>query len=359
MTRSFLLLAALIVSSGCDSGNTTPETTAVYVGNQGVFSDNSGSVTSYDPVAGTATQNAVPNLGGLVQAMKVHDGRLYILLNFSDSFSTQRGRIDVMDLATGARIQQIDVDVPRDMAFVGGTAYVTNFYSSSVTPITLATGQLGPAIEVGDNPEGIAVVENRIYVSSFSAGFDFAAGRDVRVFNAGANQVNATLDMGCDGPRSVLADNDDEVWVFCTGKTVYDADFNVVGRTNGAVVVLNGATGAVSARIPLTAQLGAASLGTDAAMSLANEEAFAIVGNEILRFNTASNTLAGRFTVAGAPIGAIAYDEASDELYLGRLDPASGFSADGFVSVHSRTGVELRRFSAGVIPASIAFAVAE
>jgi hypothetical protein len=351
MRRLLLLSLAALAVSACDSGTDTPATSAVYVGNQGLFSDNGGTLTRYDPESGTATQDAVPALGGLVQSLVVQGDRLYTLLNFNDSFSANRGRIDVVDLETGQRTAQIAVGTPRSMAIVGGTGYVSNFYTYSVTPVYLATGQTGPTIPVGDNPEGVAAVGNRVYVATWALG----AGHDVRVISAENNTVVQSIEVGCDGPRALLADSDGEVWVFCTGQTLYDADFNVIGRTNGQAVVLDGASGTIVARIALDAQLGTSALGQDAAFSAANDEAYAVVGAGLVRFDTETNTLSGRVGVGGADISAVAYDDATDRLYLGRLDPARPFAADGFVSVHDRAGTEVGRYVAGVIPGAIAF----
>lgn len=351
--RHFLLLAlAALTVSACDSGTDTPATAAVYVGNQGIFSDNGGTVTRVDPEAGTAAQDAVPNLGGLVQGLVVSGDRLYTLLNFSDSFSGGTGRIDVVDLETGQRTQQIAVGTPRSLAFVGGVGYVSNFYSSTVTPVTFATGQKGAPIPVGDAPEGVVAVGNRVYVATWDGG----KGRDVRVISTVNNAVVQTIDVGCDGPRALIADGDGEVWVFCTGYTRYNADFSaILSQTNGEAVVLNGASGTVVARIPLGAQLGTSALGQDAAFSARNDEAYAVVGAGLARFDTRANTLAGRVEIGGAGIGAVAYDDATDRLYLGRLAATNPFSADGALTVHDRSGMEVARYAAGVIPGAIAF----
>ena len=174
------------------------------------------------------------------------------------------------------------------------------------------------------------------------------------------NAVVQTVEVGCDGPRALLADGDGEVWVFCTGKTVYSDDFSaILEQTSGEVVVLDGRTGAVVARIALDAQLGTPSLGQDAAFSAARDEAYAVVGSAVLRFDTETNALAGRLEIAGADasaIGAVAYDDATDRLFLGRLSASAPYSGDGFVSVHDRSGAEVGRAGAGVIPGSIAFA---
>ena len=76
MRRFLLLTLAAFAVSACDSSTDTPATAGVYVGNQGIFSDNGGTVTLVDPATGTATQDAVPNLGGLVQSLVVSGDRL-------------------------------------------------------------------------------------------------------------------------------------------------------------------------------------------------------------------------------------------------------------------------------------------
>ena len=47
---------------------------------------------------------------------------------------------------------------PRAIAVTpnGKTAYVANYYSSTVTPIRIATGKTGKAIKVGGSPYAIA-----------------------------------------------------------------------------------------------------------------------------------------------------------------------------------------------------------
>ena len=348
----FLPLLVLLAVAGCDSADDAA-TAAVYVGNQGIFSDNGGSVTAYDPEAQTATANLVPDLGGLVQRVRVVGGELYVLLNFSDSFSTGSGRIAVVDPETGAVARAIRVATPRDLAVVGGTAFVTNFYGASVTPVALGSGVAGTPIPVGGNPEGIAEASGRLFVANYS-GDGFGDGSTVSVIDAAGRAVVETLDLDCDGPRFVFADGEDEVWVVCTGRTVFDADFNVVGEVPGQVVVLD-ADGDEVARFALDAQVGSGALGTDAAYSDARDELFVAVGDRVLVFDTDGNRRAGSLDV-GAGVSAVAYDDASDRLYLGRLDGPSPFAAPGTVTVHDRQGTLLDTFGAGVIPTDIAFA---
>ena len=360
---SFLPLL-LVVLAGCDSsdpgecgGAPCPEAPRefVYIGNQGIFSDNSGTITRYEPVSGETTALApADSLGGLVQGVLGATSLtsipgLYTLLNYDDSFSTGRGQVAQLDPENGALVGTIDVSTPRAMVVTSpARAFVSNLYSATVTPIDLLDFTSGAPISVGANPEGLAVAGGRLYVANSGFGF----GTTLSVIDPGALAVVDSVESLCFGPRTLLTDADDEVWVFCTGYSDFPSGEIV---EDGAVVVLDGATGEEQARIEVEGLLGAASLGQDAFYSADRQEVFAILGQEILRFDTRTNTLAARVTVDGPPISAVGYDDGRDQLYLGRLDAANAFSAAGFVTIHDRDGAEVGRFDAGVVPGSITF----
>ncbi|PAP75593.1 hypothetical protein [Rubrivirga marina] len=354
-------LLLLLVATGCDSAEDVPETGTVLVGNQGIFSDESGSLSRYDPMTGAAEPDAVTTLGGLVQNVEVVDGRLYVFLNFSDSFSTGSGRIAVLDPSTGAVTDEVEVGTPRAWAVVGRTAFVTNLYDATVTPVDLASNTAGTPIAVGQNPEGAAAVGDRVYVTNFSADDGtFGAGNTISVVSASGRSVVETITVeGCDGPRFALADDDGEVWVVCTGRTLYDADFNVVGQTDGLVVVLDGASGEEVARFALDAQVGGGALGTDAAQSRTLDEVYVSLGDRIVAFDTDDNAEARTITPGGPPISAVAFDDDAERFYLGRLDAADGYGSPGTVTVHDRTGSLIDQFDAGVIPTDVAFGPAD
>ena len=76
----------------------------------------------------------------------------------------------------------------------------------------------------------------------------------------------------------------------------------------------------------------------------------------MLRFDTRTNALAGRIAVGGADIGAVAYDDGADRLVPRPPRPRRARTrADGVVTVHDRSGAEVARYPAGVIPGAIAF----
>lgn len=357
----FALLALLIVSvAACDStGEDTVADTVLYVGNAGNFSDENGSVTRYDLETETVTQDAVPNLGGLVQNLYGGANTLYVVLNFSDSFSAGTGRIDIVDVITGQRTRQYDVDAPRGFAASGtptsavepGEVLVSNL-AGTVTPLNLSTGETGTPLPVGYAPEGVATVGGRTYVAN--AGF--GSGTTLSVIDPVGYTLVDTIEDVCTGPRTLLGDRDSDLWVICTG----NRDFATGAVTApGEVVVLNGRTGAVTQRFTIEGEtLGSATLGQDGTLvSTSDRDEIYVIGTgRLLRFDTRSNTATGSITVSGAPIGAVAYEPTEDFLYLARPNADNPYTVDGVVTIHDRMGTQIGQFPAGIAPLALTFA---
>ena len=353
MTRFFLLAALAVSLAACDSnGSDDAEVGAVFVLNQGAFgNDASGSVTTYDPVTGSSGSLAAP--GGLVQGAEVRDDRLYLLLNFSDSFSSGRGRLDVIDVGTGATLSQTDLGTPRGIAFLGGRAFVTDLYSAGVTPVDLATGAASAPIPVGDNPEGIVATGARVY--AVNSGFGF--GSTLSVIDPSSNTESEVVDLGCSGPNEILPDGDGDLWVMCTGRSDFTTGQVVA---DGQVVVVDAATLEIEERFTFEGELlGGAALGQDAAFDADRGELYVVQGragtdDTVLRFNTRANEMEAEIPVSGADVSGVGV--AGGQIYLARLNPDNPFSDNGSVTVHDLDGTQVASFGAGVIPAGFAFA---
>lgn len=359
-----LLAATLLVLAGFTAGcellgpDETPEvfTTGVLVANQGNFTDGNGSVSVYDPATRQVNAAPIGGLGSIVQSLHAPDDFLYVVANTGD-------RIDVFAQKDFTRTAQIGGLVsPRYMVQgLDGKAYVTNLFGDAgsysggkVSVLDLPGTRKLKDIPVGDNPEGLARVGHRLYVANHG----FGAGRTVTVIDTATETVVQTIDVGCDGPRFLAADAENEVYVLCTGQTLYDGNFNVVGETKGAVRILNGATGAVTHRIDLDGRISTIGPGQDAFFAPEADELYVVQdGHTVLRFDTRTNTRTATIgPLPGAPIGAVAYDVTSERLYVAHVP---GFTERGTVTLHDRTGAEVDRFTAGIAPAFFLFLRAE
>ena len=318
-------------------------------------------MTFYHPGSGEAS-TAIDNFGTLVQSLTLHDGSVYVVSNTS-------GALDILDAATRERTGQIrGLNSPRYMAVVSeGKAYVSSLWANQIYVVDLASRTVVDSVAVGSNPEDIAVVAGRAYVANSGFGGDST----LSVIDISADTLVTTLDLGCDGPRHLEVDADEELWAFCNGNTEYNDDFSeVLARTNGAAVVLDGATGQINARIELASQVGAASLGQDTFYSPATGQIYLlfhtadtpqdIIEEQYLVFATATNELATQGSFAGEEaVGAIAYDARSEQFYVARI---TDYTSAGFISVHGSVGgivggAILERIPAGIAPAHILLAV--
>ena len=357
-SRFLWMLAATLTlfAVGCDS-TTAPEededaSVGVYVANAGLFDNSNSSYTVYDPQSEVAQQVDLSALQSYAQSLLVADSLIYVLMG-------ETAAIEVFSATAGERVGRIeDIPNPRYMALVGeDKAYVTS-QDYSGNPARVAVVNLSAntvtEVEVGGSPEGVAVVGARAYVALGG----FGGNGEVAVLNTATDEVIETIDAECDGARSLFVDEQDEVIVFCTGATEYDADFNVIGRTSGAIRVLDGATGTLLERLDLDTQITSASLGQDAFYAPEAEEAYAVLRDStVLRFNTATNAADVRLgPFSGNPIGAIGYDAAARRLYLGRF---VDYTTAADVTIHDREGTEVGRFSAGIAPTYIDFAAVE
>ncbi len=324
-----------------------PTVSQVIVANQGNFSDANGSITLYDPGTGTTVQDVASDIGSIIQSVGIFENRLYIMSN------TGAG-IDIVDLNTRERVGQIaGITGSRYMdGSSGKTLYITSQSFTSPGFLTVVQEDaIVQTIEVGGAPEGVAVVGNRAYVAKGGFGTDST----LAVIDTATYTLLETLDVGCGGPRSLAVDAEEELWVFCTGADRYDENFNLIGQTNGQVVILNGPTGAEVDRLSFPYQLGDASkVGQDVFFASDAEEVYVLAAgqDQILRFDTRTNTLSDSLQINSADTpSALAYDGTHEHLYIGHT---TGFTTAGYVTFHDRTGAEVGRFDAGVAPVFIA-----
>ena len=347
-----------LIVAGCDTvGNENEDAPAagVFVVNQGNFGDANGSVSVYDPVAQHTRTAAISNLGSILQSATLVGDRLYLMANTGE-------RIDIFDVETLEQTGQItDVISPRYMVTRGQKGYVTNLYGAAgifsggnVTVIDLEQNQKLKEIEVGNNPEGLAIVGDRLYVANFGFGEDST----VSVIDLNSEEVIDTLDADCDGPRFLLPDKDDEIFVFCTGRTIFDENFEPIGETDGAVRVLKASTGEILLRIDIEGRIGSEGPGQDAFYSQDRGLIYVVKNQDsILVFDTNRNDLVDEIgPFDGDPIGAVAYDAELERLYLGRV---AGFVASGAVTIHADDGTEIDRFTAGIAPVHIMFSATD
>jgi hypothetical protein len=352
-----ILFMSIVLSAceilGSDGGDEPVTTTTVLVANGGNFGDQNGSLTTFDPVSGIVDQQSP--MSGFLQGIAADGDNIYALLN---TFSV--GRVDVLESSTLAPVDQInDVAAPRFMAFGADEAYVSNFVFGSaghVSVISRMSNTVEKTIQVGENPEGVVLSGTSLFVANNGS---LGAGNSVSVVDTNTDNV-ITRTVPCDGPRDIFNDDTAGLIVICSGKTVYSADFSeILEQTNGAILFFDSDLDMLENRIDLSFQ-PLSTNGTAAGTFVPSQaELYVIDGtaNSVTRVDTNSRLVTSQVQLSTSGgltgISGIAYDEAQDNIYIGRFPVSSAgpfpdFTASGTVEIYTRTFELTDSFLAGI-----------
>lgn len=180
-----------IAVTGCRTGNdivqpvVTPVDTPVdhrsykgfYLLNEGNMGSNKATLDFFDFAAGVyrkniyaeANPNVVKELGDVGNDVQVYGNKLYAVINVSN-------KVEVMDATTTKRIKQIELTNCRYITFANGKAYISSYAGpviidprapvGIVAEVDTATMQITRKVEVGYQPEEMAVVGNKLYVAN-------------------------------------------------------------------------------------------------------------------------------------------------------------------------------------------------
>ena len=147
-----------------------------YLLNEGNMNMNKASLDYMDLQAGEYHRNIyheinpeiTKGLGDVGNDMAVYGSKLYIIVNNSN-------KVEVLDKYTAKRIGQIDVINCRYITFGNGRAYVSAYLGSvgdpnapngMVAEIDTASLEITRRVEVGRQPEELAIVGERLYVAN-------------------------------------------------------------------------------------------------------------------------------------------------------------------------------------------------
>lgn len=238
VTLSVLLL-------GCDkeNENTCPPAnieSGVLVLNEGLFQQNNSTLSFYSETDNSITQSFYQAINGMALGDTGNDmirygAKIYVCVNVS-------GIIEVLNSSTFESIGKIQMKEngnstqPRNLVAQNGFIYASNF-NGEVWQIDTTDFAIANKIQVGRNPEGLDVKENKLYVAN-SGGLD-APNYDstVSVIDLNSNLVTETINIGIN-PSQVCAVGD-FIYVISRGNysNINPALYKINGATNQVVSV--------------------------------------------------------------------------------------------------------------------------
>lgn len=277
-------------------------------------------------------------LGDTGNDMKLYGGKIYIVVNNSNT-------IEVLSKFTGKSIKQISMvngvvgKQPRSIAFYGSNAYVT-CYDGFVDVLDTASLTITQRIQVGANPEGLAISNGKLFVSN-SGGLNSIVDSTVSVIDLATYSEITKITVG-KNPGSVKVDAQGDVYVIARGN---------YGTIPSRMVKLNTLNNTVDQTFPFDAS-GMERMNQYFLISFYN---YSTETSEIRLFNTETETLENNSFINTSSITTlfgIQYNSQNDKIYC--LD-AMSYTNTGYVRQFSASGFYEKSYHVGLNPNKILF----
>ena len=345
-TLALALLTLGIAFTSCkkDKATTTiPSTSTAFVVNEGGFGKTNGSLSAIDlqknSVANDvyATANGGAALGDVIQSALVAGNQIYMLANSSNE-------IVLADANSFTRVSvRKNANNPRYAAASNGKVFVSGWGTNKIDVYTQGTLTKVDSIDVhGLGPEEIVFANGKGYVAN-SGGY--SNDKTVSIFDPVSNAYTSQVTVD-DGPAALAASKDGAfLYILCHGDYGNFTDTNTATRPY--LLVMKTADNSIVKRI----QLGAKGDHFSRMAYDGTRNKLYILGNSVMQFETATNTLKAEPFVAKFFYG-IGVEPTSGDVYV---CDAKNFTNDGEVIQYSSAGVEKHRYTVGVAPNGVVF----
>ena len=245
-------MVVLAVAAGCQKSETTSRDAdlagvnvavgekglfaKLFVLNEGNFQKNNSTLDFFrfsdgnyvSDAFGSMNPAVVQGLGDTGNDLALNDGKLWLVMNGS-------GYVHVLDAFDETLIASIAVPDPRYIAFDKSYAYVTSYAGAiyggdevkgKVYRISLSTYKVDGEVEVGCQPEGVAVSGNKLYVAN-SGGYNYIHENTVSVIDLSSFKVSSSVTTASN-LHYMASDGQGAVYVSSYGESTWsqDADGN-------------------------------------------------------------------------------------------------------------------------------------
>ncbi|WEK21168.1 MAG: YncE family protein [Candidatus Pedobacter colombiensis] len=169
-------------------------------------------------IYGKANPEVVKGLGDVGNDIAVYGSKLYVVVNISN-------KVEVLDVKTGKKIKQIEVINCRYITFRNGKAYVSAYLGTVGDPnaprgivaqIDTVTLKEEKRVDVGRQPEEMAIVGDKLYVANSGGYSPPNYERTVSVIDLNTFQVVKNIDVGINLHR-LKADRYGDLYVTSRG----------------------------------------------------------------------------------------------------------------------------------------------
>ncbi|MBQ6287230.1 MAG: hypothetical protein IJK73_06190 [Bacteroidales bacterium] len=173
---------------------------------------------------GSMNPAVVQGIGDTGNDLALHDGKLWIVMNGSSA-------VHIVDAWDETLIATVTVPDPRFIAFDGSHAYVSSYAGAvyggdevrgKVYRISLATNKVDAEVEVGCQPEGLAVSGKYLYVAN-SGGYNFVHENTLSVIDLDSFKVVSSIEVASN-LHYLIADGKGSLWASSYGESTWSQD---------------------------------------------------------------------------------------------------------------------------------------
>jgi hypothetical protein len=337
----WIVICALLVS--CKK-ETLPEVdtphslkNGLLVLNEGLYQQNNSSLFWVDLTDNTSTANVFLTmnnrpLGDTGNDLKRYGEKVYVVLNGSST-------VEVMNAYTLESLKQIPLtynqqpQLPRNIAFSGGSAYISS-YDGFVNILDTTSLIITDRIAVGNNPEGLIVHGNYLYVAN-SGGLNFPnVDSTVYQINLNTNEVENSFHVGAN-PGQVESDNQGNIYVVKRGN---------YGNDPSELVYINTSSNTVT-----NLGIDATSLHKKGNLLYISYYDYNTQQSNVSLYDLSSQTLVNESLIAAGSVQTLYGIHAFDNGDFICFD-AQGFTNSGYVKLFNSSGNILQNFSVGLNP---------
>lgn len=341
--NKYVVIFLLLVFSSCNKEEPNPTPTksqfknGILVLNEGLFQQNNSSLTWIDKTNDETIETVFfevneRHLGDTGNDLKRYGGKIYVVMNGSST-------IEVMDATTFKSIKQIPLQhngqaqEPRKIIFQHSKAYVTSF-DGYVNVIDTTTLSVENRIAVGQNPEGLAVYEDQLFVCN-SGGLNFPD-VDSTVFqiDLNSNTVVDTFVVGAN-PGGIIVSN---------SGTVYAVKRGDYGENPSELIKIDPTSGTVE-----NLAIFATSLYKEADLLYISYYDFNTQESNVSLFDMSQELLITSSLIANQDIQTLYGAQNILDLGLGCFD-AMSFTNQGYLKIVNESGALIKSYPVGLNP---------
>lgn len=346
--RYINLLFLILLVSSCKKEKPQPETpdsllNGIMVLNEGLFQQNNSSISWIDLNSGSVTADLFMDangrlLGDTGNDMKIYGGKIYVVINNSNT-------VEILNKKNGRSIKQISMMIggngkqPRSIAFYQGKAFIT-CYDGYVDVLDTASMTITQRIQVGSNPEGLAVSGGKLFVAN-SGGLNYPnVDSTLSVIDLSTLQELSRVTVG-KNPGTVKTDPAGDLYVIARGN---------YGSIPSRMVKVD--PNALTTQVfPFDAS-GIENMGDHFLITFFN---YSNNSSQVKLFNTVTETMDNENFLSTAGITTlygVQYDPFRNKIYC--LD-AMSYTNTGYVRRFSSTGVFETSYHVGLNPSKLIF----